>query len=57
MSGLDGKAQHMKTGISDQTKISRLLEEIYELKNELTLLKKEKEHLEDKLGIVPFKYN
>lgn len=48
------KGTAYEEGISDQTKIARLLEEISELKNELTLLKTEKEHLEDKLGIVPF---
>lgn len=38
-------------GIDDQTKITRLLEEINELKTEITNLKKEKEVLQNQLGI------
>lgn len=41
-------------GIDDQTKITRLLEEIHELKSEIRSLKKEKETLENQLGITPF---
>jgi hypothetical protein len=48
------KGTAYEEGIDDQTKIARLLEEIDELRSEISLLKKEKELLEDKLGIIPF---
>jgi len=38
-------------GLDDQTKIERLLEEIADLKSEISLLKKEKEELENQLGM------
>jgi len=45
------KGTAYENGIDDKTKIARLLDEINELKCELSLLKKEKEHLEGKLEI------
>lgn len=48
------KGTAYEEGIDDQTKIARLLEEINELKSEISLLKQEKENLEVKLGITPF---
>jgi hypothetical protein len=48
------KGTAYEEGIDDQTKIARLLEEIGELRSEISLLKKEKELLEDNLGIIPF---
>lgn len=48
------KGTAYEEGIDDQTKIARLLEEVDELKDEITLLKKQKERLEDKQGIIPF---
>lgn len=41
-------------GIDDQTKIARLLKEIDGLKDQIEALEKEKESLEDQLGIMPF---
>jgi len=41
-------------GIDDQTKITRLLEEIQDLKRQVSKLEKEKAELEDQLGIMPF---
>jgi hypothetical protein len=48
------KGTAYEEGIDDQTKIARLLKEMDELRSEISLLKKEKELLEDKLGIIPF---
>ncbi|WP_449536318.1 hypothetical protein [Ferdinandcohnia sp. Marseille-Q9671] len=45
------KGTACENGIDDKTKIARLLDEINELKCELSLLKKEKERLEGKLEI------
>jgi len=45
------KGTAYENGIDDKTKIVRLLDEINELKCELSLLKKEKERLEGKLEI------
>lgn len=41
-------------GIDNKTKISRLLEEIADLKNQVSELQEEKAKLEDRLGISPF---
>ena len=41
-------------GIDDKTKISRLLEEINDLKQQVSKLEEEKAELEDQLGIMPF---
>jgi predicted RNase H-like nuclease (RuvC/YqgF family) len=41
-------------GIDDQTKISRLLEEISDLKQKVSELQKENGKLVDQLGILPF---
>jgi len=48
------KGTAYEEGIDDQTKIARLLEEIKDLKNEISTLKKEKIKLEENLGIDPF---
>ncbi|KGA95485.1 hypothetical protein AJ85_05490 [Alkalihalobacillus alcalophilus ATCC 27647 = CGMCC 1.3604] len=48
------KGTAYEEGIDDQTKIARLLDEIKDLRNEISTLKKEKGTLEDKLGIAPF---
>lgn len=41
-------------GIDDKTKISRLLEEIADLKKQVSELQEENAELEDQLGILPF---
>lgn len=41
-------------GIEDQTKIDRLIKEVFTLKKEIETLKAEKAVLEDSLGILPF---
>ena len=43
-----------ENGIDDKTKISRLLEEIEQLKRQISDLQEEKEKLDDQLGITPF---
>ncbi|MGU4885134.1 hypothetical protein MAY10_25095, partial [Escherichia coli] len=48
------KGTAYEEGIVDQTKIARLLEEVNGLKSEIALLKKDKEELEDRLGVTPF---
>ncbi|MBU9711143.1 hypothetical protein [Evansella tamaricis] len=48
------KGTAYEEGIDDQTKIARLLEEIDELKGKLKEVQREKNDLEDKLGIMPF---
>lgn len=48
------KGTAYEEGIDDQTKIARLLEEVNGLKSEIAVLKKEKEQLEDRLGVTPF---
>lgn len=48
------KGTAYEEGIDDQTKITRLLEEISNLKNELMTVKNENRILEEQLGINPF---
>ncbi|MBZ9536690.1 hypothetical protein KGR20_21240 [Cytobacillus oceanisediminis] len=48
------KGTAYEEGIDDQTKIARLLEEVNGLKSEIAVLKKDKELLEDRLGVTPF---
>lgn len=48
------KGTAYEEGIDNETKIDRLLEEIMELKEEISSLKKEKIDLEIQLGVMPF---
>lgn len=48
------KGTAYEEGIDDQTKIARLLEEVNELKSDISLLNKEQEQLDNRLGIKPF---
>ncbi len=48
------KGTAYEAGIDDQTKINRLHEEICALKKEIENLQREKEALEEQLGIPPF---
>lgn len=48
------KGTAYEEGIDDLTKITRLLEEVEELNSAISLLKEQKEQLEDNLGLYHF---
>ncbi|KYC92357.1 hypothetical protein B4102_3733 [Heyndrickxia sporothermodurans] len=48
------KGTAYEKGIDDKTKINRLLEEIEDLKKQVSVLKEEKANLKGQLGIMPF---